>query len=305
MLGACDRGVPKFIPIHSFLWGNSSHEAANIHIAYNSGRMDNYSDEENEARMQRGELYHAFVPSLITKCRRCKAACREFNQTEDASRRLVELRRKKVLIPNHCLVGDLTHCRIIDDKTPLPPPGASEEVEFDLLRDEAHIDGLIKAYYGANIKYTSPPRALTSIQADKGRIGKGVNINNNCTFIDTCLITIGSQTLIGPNYFFFSGTHPLDPFFRNDIEGPELGAPIVIGEDCWFGGGVTVCPGVTICRGVTVGLGSVVTRDVPDFHVVARNPARIVRRMIPTPTEPPSLTANDDGEKRGSKEKRI
>jgi acetyltransferase-like isoleucine patch superfamily enzyme len=111
------------------------------------------------------------------------------------------------------------------------------------------------------------------------RIGTGVYINFNCTFLDTCLITIGSRTLIGPNCCFYSATHPLDPFLRNGINGPELGKPITIGEDCWFGGNVIVLPGITIGRGVTVGAGSVVTKDVPPFHCVAGNPARIIRRI--------------------------
>jgi len=44
------------------------------------------------------------------------------------------------------------------------------------------------------------------------------------------------------------------------VNGPELGGPITIGEDCWLGGSVVVLPGVTIGRGVTVGAGSVVTK---------------------------------------------
>lgn len=111
------------------------------------------------------------------------------------------------------------------------------------------------------------------------RLGKGVYINFNCTFLDTCIISIGARTLIGPNCSFYSATHPLDPFLRNGINGPELGKPITIGEDCWFGGSVTVCPGITIGRGCTIGAGSVVTKDVPDFHVVAGNPARIIRKV--------------------------
>ncbi|CZR69784.1 probable acetyltransferase, CysE/LacA/LpxA/NodL family [Phialocephala subalpina] len=224
--------------------------------------MGNPDDEENEARMQRGELYYAFVPTLIAKRKRCHNACRRFNQAEDPSRRkLVELWRE---------------CdSIIDDGSPLPPPAASDGEDAVLLQDEPYIDGPIKIDYGTNL-----------------RIGKGVNINYDCTFIDTCLITIGARTLVGPNCSFFSGTHPLDPFLRSGTRGPELGAPITIGEDCWFGGGVIVCPGVTIGRGVTVGAGSVVTKDVPDFHVVAGNPARILRKITPTESDP--SRAEDD-----------
>lgn len=97
------------------------------------------------------------------------------------------------------------------------------------------------------------------------RFGKNVYVNSNSTWIDTCLITVGSRTLIGPNCSFYSGTHPTDPRVRNGTKGPENGAPITIGEDCWFGGNVTVLPGVTIGRGSTLGAGCVVTKDIPPF----------------------------------------
>jgi acetyltransferase-like isoleucine patch superfamily enzyme len=47
-----------------------------------------------------------------------------------------------------------------------------------------------------------------------------------------------------------------------------------------------VCPGVTIGRGVTVGAGSVVTRGVEDFCVVAGSPARVIRRIEPKAPDP-------------------
>jgi acetyltransferase-like isoleucine patch superfamily enzyme len=106
-----------------------------------------------------------------------------------------------------------------------------------------------------------------------------VYVNYNSTWIDTCVITIGARTLIGPNCSFYTGNHPIDPFVRNGTNGPEAGKPITVGEDCWFGGNCIVLLGVTIGRGVTVGAGSVVTKDVPDFVVVAGNPARILRKI--------------------------
>ena len=60
----------------------------------------------------------------------------------------------------------------------------------------------------------------------------------------------------------------------------------MIGEDCWFGGNAIVLPGVTIGRGVTVGAGSVVTKDIPDFCVVAGNPARVIRTIEPKAPDP-------------------
>ena len=92
------------------------------------------------------------------------------------------------------------------------------------------------------------------------KVGEGVFINFNCTFLDTCTITIGARTLLGPNVSLFSGTHPLDPLVRQGTQGPELGKEITIGEDCWIGGNVSILPGVRLGRGVVVGAGSVVTK---------------------------------------------
>jgi hypothetical protein len=57
--------------------------------------MDKISEEENEARMLKGELYHAFLPQLTAKRNRCHHACHRFNQAGEAPRRkLVELWRE-------------------------------------------------------------------------------------------------------------------------------------------------------------------------------------------------------------------
>lgn len=110
-------------------------------------------------------------------------------------------------------------------------------------------------------------------------LGKGVYCNSNSTWIDTCPISVGARTLIGPNCSFYSGSHPTDPAVRNGTRGPEGGKPIVIGEDCWLGGNCVVLPGVTIGKGVTVGAGTVVTKDVPDYVVVVGNPARVIKKI--------------------------
>lgn len=111
------------------------------------------------------------------------------------------------------------------------------------------------------------------------RIGSNVFINYGCCILDTCLVTIGARTMMGPNVSFYSATHPLDPLVRNGTQGPELGGEIHVGEDCWIGGGATILPGVTLGRGAVVGAGAVVTKSVPAFHVVAGNPARVLRKI--------------------------
>ena len=54
-------------------------------------------------------------------------------------------------------------------------------------------------------------------------------------------------------------------------------APITIKDKVWIGFNSIIMKGVTIGEGAIVGAGSVVTKDVPDYAVVAGNPAKVVK----------------------------
>ncbi len=56
------------------------------------------------------------------------------------------------------------------------------------------------------------------------------------------------------------------------------GRDTVIGHDVWIGMEAMVMPGVRIGHGAVVGARAVVGSDVPDYAVVAGNPARVIRR---------------------------
>ena len=201
---------------------------------------------DNKQNMLKGDLYHAFTPDLVQERTRCRDACQRFSDAREISRRRqVELWRD-----------------INGDTSPMPFQLPDPEQDAALFDDDPWVEAPIRIDYGTNV-----------------RLGSNVYLNSNCTILDTCLVSIGSRTLVGPDVSFYSGTHPLDPQLRNGTKGPETGKEIHVGEDCWFGGGALVLPGVTIGRGSTIGAGSVVTKDVPAFHVVAGNPARIIRKI--------------------------
>lgn len=91
--------------------------------------------------------------------------------------------------------------------------------------------------------------------------------------------------------FYLGGNHNTDavstypfPLLMSDypkaasIPHPASKGNIVVGNDVWFGENAIILSGVTIGDGAVIGLGSVVTKDVPPYSIVAGNPAR-VRKM--------------------------
>ena len=54
-------------------------------------------------------------------------------------------------------------------------------------------------------------------------------------------------------------------------------APIIIKNKAWIGFNCIILKGVTIGEGAVLGAGSVVTESVPDYAVVAGNPAKIIK----------------------------
>lgn len=108
-------------------------------------------------------------------------------------------------------------------------------------------------------------------------LGEHVFMNYDCIMLDGAYIRIGKHTLIGPHCQFYTPQHPMDYVERREEK--ETACPITIGEDCWLGGNVVVCPGVTIGNRCIVAAGSVVTKDVPDDSLVAGVPAVVKRNL--------------------------
>ena len=117
-------------------------------------------------------------------------------------------------------------------------------------------------------------------------IGDRTFINMNCTLLDTHPIRIGADVQIGPNCMLFAAGHPIRYRERKIFDDTgaitgavTTGAPIVIEDGVWLGGGVIVCAGVTIGARSVVGAGSVVTRSLPADVFAAGNPCRVIRAI--------------------------
>lgn len=107
------------------------------------------------------------------------------------------------------------------------------------------------------------------------KLGNHVYANFNFTVADDTYVTIGDNTMIGPNVTMSSAAHPILPELRQ--HGYQYNLPITIGQNCWLGAGVIVLPGVTIGDNSVIGAGAVVTRDIPANVVAMGIPAKVAR----------------------------
>ena len=110
-------------------------------------------------------------------------------------------------------------------------------------------------------------------------------------------VTVGRYVSIAHGVRVLLRNHPTDrismhPFFFNHrlgyVEEDTVPAGrLWIGHDAWLGENAIITPS---CRrigiGAVIGAGAVVTRDVPDFAIVAGNPAGLIRYRLSPDTIP-------------------
>jgi len=109
------------------------------------------------------------------------------------------------------------------------------------------------------------------------KIGERCYFNSGVTLLDSGLVEIGNDVLVGPNVQIYSVGHPLDYNLRT--QGVHVFKKVVIESNVWIGGGSIICPGVTIGEKSVVGAGSVVTKSVPKNVLVCGNPAKIIKSI--------------------------
>ncbi|MFI7454109.1 acyltransferase [Nonomuraea sp. NPDC049714] len=89
-------------------------------------------------------------------------------------------------------------------------------------------------------------------------------------------VTMGDGVRVGAHTSILGFNHSMEPD-RPVHRQPLTERGITIGDDVWIGSNVVIVDGVTVGSHAVIGAGSVVTRDVPAWAVVAGNPARFVR----------------------------
>ena len=101
-------------------------------------------------------------------------------------------------------------------------------------------------------------------------IAKGVEFIMNGANHRMCSVTTYPFNIFG------NGWEKVTP----SLDELPLKGDTVVGNDVWIGQNVTVLPGVHIGDGAIIGANSVVSKDVPPYHIVGGNPAKIIRKRF-------------------------
>lgn len=128
----------------------------------------------------------------------------------------------------------------------------------------------LKSWLGAVGDKTAVQMGCRFLNGRKVFLGERNVINFGCLFDGRKYqIRTGSNVSIGPEATILTlGHDPRSATFE------DRGGDVVIGDRVWIGYRAIILPGVKIGEGAVVGAGSVVTKDVDPYAIVAGNPAR-------------------------------
>ncbi len=129
--------------------------------------------------------------------------------------------------------------------------------------------------YGCEIGDGTKIGPFVEIQK-QAKIGKHCKVSSH-TFICSG-VTVEDEVFVGHGVMFVNDLFPRstneDGSMQTEADWKMI--PTVLKHQCAVGSNATLLCGITIGRQALVGAGAVVTKDVPDYAIVAGNPARVI-----------------------------
>lgn len=110
--------------------------------------------------------------------------------------------------------------------------------------------------------------------------GDDCQINDYCHIASVEMIKLGNNVLIASKVYITDHDHgdtSFNSLKMNPIDRPIISKPVVIEDNVWIGEGAMILKGVLIGKNSVIAAGSVVTKDIPPFSVVAGVPAKIIK----------------------------
>ena len=91
-------------------------------------------------------------------------------------------------------------------------------------------------------------------------------------------IIIGNNVILSRRCFILNRNHAYEDVDTPIVkQGYKEALLTMIEDDCWIGMNTLMTPGRHIKRGTIVAMGSVLTKDFPEYSIVGGNPAKLIR----------------------------
>lgn len=153
-----------------------------------------------------------------------------------------------------------------------------------IAQDHCEINGLSQKGLVFGDKVTIGSYAIirpTNLYGGEAGVGLKVGTNSSIgpyAYIGCSgYIEIGDNVMMSPRVSIYSENHN---FSETEIPMIEQGVTrsfVKIEDDCWLAANSVILAGVTVGKGSVVAAGSIVTKDVPPYSIVAGNPAKIIK----------------------------
>jgi len=109
-------------------------------------------------------------------------------------------------------------------------------------------------------------------------IGDYCNINPFAILYGHGGLKIGNNVLIAAHTVIIPANHTFNDKNQLIRSQGDTKKGIIIEDDVWIGSGCQILDGITIGKGAIIGAGSVVTKDVEPYSVVAGVPSKLIKR---------------------------
>jgi acetyltransferase-like isoleucine patch superfamily enzyme len=128
----------------------------------------------------------------------------------------------------------------------------------------------VNAWSHAEVNHLITTRADAVIH-----IGRHARLNG-CTIVAAERVDVGADCVLGS-----CEIRDHLPYSESAVERrrPGPAQPVVIEDNVWIGGQVSILPGVRIGRDSVVGIHAVVFDEIPAGVIVGGNPARVLRQL--------------------------
>lgn len=158
-----------------------------------------------------------------------------------------------------------------------------KQIVFKILIKTPFLNSYSSIWYSKlgvkGIKHRISPNITIIGEYNNIDLADNVEINSGCFLVAKERIRIGENSTLAYQTTILTSADPNGPHnLLYKIYG-SIKKSVIIGDNTWIGARAVILPGVTIGNCCVVAAGSVVTKNVPDYTLVAGVPAKEMKKL--------------------------